>query len=93
MRNRWPLGIDRLLQILKADADDRLMDLFHHDFQDVANTIEHGLLGSHGFRTNEPSNIAAMLSSQFEGKKLRVFTFQGFELMLQQNLALAFAVR
>lgn len=67
IRNEWPLGIDRLLQIWQADADQRLMDLFTFQFNDVGNTLEQKLLGTRSFGTIEPKNLEAMLSTRFGG--------------------------
>ena len=46
LRNWWPLGIDRLLQIFEADKNNRLMELFLFHFQDVGNTLEQKFLGT-----------------------------------------------
>lgn len=46
LRNWWPLGIDRLLQIFEADKNSRLMELFLFHFQDVGNTLEQKFLGT-----------------------------------------------
>ncbi|MCJ1462955.1 hypothetical protein MMC07_001559 [Pseudocyphellaria aurata] len=65
LRNAWPLGVDRLLQIWQADTNQRLMDLFTFHFQDVGYTLEQKFLGTIAFGTVEPKNLEAMLSSQF----------------------------
>ncbi|KAJ5984237.1 hypothetical protein N7481_006336 [Penicillium waksmanii] len=64
LKNRWPLGVDRLIQIWTADADQRLMDLFTFHFKDVGTTLEQKFLGTIAFGTIEPRNLEAMMSSQ-----------------------------
>lgn len=51
LRNWWPLGIDRLVQIFQADANGRLMDLFQFHFEDVGATLEQRFLGARAFGT------------------------------------------
>jgi len=69
LRNGWPWGIDRLLQIFDADRNSRLMELFLFHFQDVGNTLEQVFLGTPAFGTIEPRNLQAILSTQFSGMK------------------------
>ncbi|KAJ6103801.1 hypothetical protein N7486_004023 [Penicillium sp. IBT 16267x] len=66
LKNWWPLGIDRLIQIWKADSDQRLMDLFTFHFRDVGNTLEQKFLGTRAFGTIEPRNLEAMMSSKMK---------------------------
>ena len=68
LRNAWPWGIDRLVQIFQADASHRLMELFLFHFQDVGSTLEQKFLGTPAYATIEPRNLEAMLSSNFTGK-------------------------
>ncbi|KAL2039296.1 hypothetical protein N7G274_007964 [Stereocaulon virgatum] len=65
LRNGWPWGIDRLLQIFEADRNSRLMELFLFHFQDVGNTLEQKFLGTPAFGTIDPKNLEAMFSSRF----------------------------
>lgn len=67
LRNWWPLGIDRLIQIWRADLDQHLMDVFHFHFMDVGNTLEQRFLGTSAFGTIEPENLQAMMSTKIEG--------------------------
>ncbi|KAL6713829.1 hypothetical protein ACLMJK_008323 [Lecanora helva] len=69
LKNGWPWGIDRLLQIYIADKNSRLMELFLFHFQDVGNTLEQRFLGTPAFGTIEPRNLEAMFSSRFDGKE------------------------
>lgn len=66
LRNWWPLGIDRLIQIWQADSDQRLMELFTFHFRDVGNTLEQRFLGTRAFGTIEPKNLEAMMSSNIK---------------------------
>ena len=69
LRNWWPLGIDRLIQIWTADYEQRLMDLFHLHFTDVGTTLEQKFLGTIAYGTTEPKNLEAMMSSKIDGRK------------------------
>ncbi|KAJ5114025.1 hypothetical protein N7456_002559 [Penicillium angulare] len=82
LKNWWPLGIDRLIQIWMADADQRLMGLFTFHFRDVGNTLEQKFLGTKAFGTVEPRNLEAMMSSKEKGKRLltKIATYFGFGL-------------
>ncbi|KAF7593473.1 hypothetical protein BBP40_011479 [Aspergillus hancockii] len=64
LRNWWPLGIDRLIQIWTADSEQRLMELFTFHFRDVGNTLEQKFLGTIAFGTIEPQNLESMMSSK-----------------------------
>ena len=65
LRNGWPWGIDRLMQIFDADKNNRLMELFLFHFRDVGNTLEQRFLGTPAFGTTEPRNLEAMFSTKF----------------------------
>ncbi|KAL2704161.1 hypothetical protein AAEP93_005232 [Penicillium crustosum] len=66
LRNWWPLGIDRLIQIWTADYEQRLMDLFDFHFTDVGTTLEQKFLGTIAYGTTEPKNLEAMMSSKLD---------------------------
>lgn len=68
LRNWWPFGIDRLIQIWQADSEQRLMELFTFHFQDVGSTLEQRFLGTRAFGTIEPKNLEAMMSSKIQGE-------------------------
>ncbi|PGH29033.1 hypothetical protein GX50_08220 [[Emmonsia] crescens] len=70
LKNWWPLGIDRLVQIWTADSEQRLMELFAFHFSDVGNTLEQKFLGTSAFGTIDPKNLEAMMSS-----KVKNFSF------------------
>lgn len=64
MRNRWPLGIDRLLQTALAASEGRILDTFTFHFKDIGATFEMELLGIKAFSTADPKNLEAILSSR-----------------------------
>ncbi|EUC27677.1 hypothetical protein COCCADRAFT_9781 [Bipolaris zeicola 26-R-13] len=60
----WPFGLDRLKQMVQADAELRLMQLFLFHFQQTGSTLEQKFLGTKVFGTMEPANLEAVLSTQ-----------------------------
>ncbi|KNG91119.1 n-alkane-inducible cytochrome P450 [Aspergillus nomiae NRRL 13137] len=63
LRNWWPWGIDRLIQIWTADSEQRLLDLFTFHFNDCGNTLEQKFLGTIAFGTTDPENVEAVLTN------------------------------
>lgn len=63
--NRWPLGLDRLEQIFRANDESRLMELFLFHLRLWGTTLEQRFLGSRAFGTIEPANLEAILSTNF----------------------------
>ncbi|KAE8423951.1 cytochrome P450 [Aspergillus pseudocaelatus] len=66
LRNWWPWGIDRLIQIWTADSDQRLLDLFTFHFQDCGTTLEQKFLGTIAFGTTDPESLEAMMTNTNE---------------------------
>ncbi|KAI9150093.1 n-alkane-inducible cytochrome P450 [Paramyrothecium foliicola] len=67
--NRWPLGIDRLKQIWNANAEQRLLAFFCTvaDEYEPGNTLYQFLLfGPRAFHVLHPSNVEAILSTNFK---------------------------
>lgn len=64
--NQRPLGIDRLEQIFRADAESRLMELFLFHFRLWGTTLQQKFLGTLAFGTIEPRNLETILSTKFE---------------------------
>lgn len=93
LKNWWPLGIDRLIQIWTADADQRLMDLFTFHFRDVGTTLEQKFLGTIAFGTIEPRNLEAMMLSQEKGEILAYLMIFGCRLTIYQTSDLVFVVK
>lgn len=65
--NQWPLGIDRIEQIFRANSESRLMELFLFHFRFWGNTLEHKFLGTPAYGTVEPANLEALLSTNVQG--------------------------
>ncbi|TVY49515.1 Cytochrome P450 [Lachnellula occidentalis] len=66
LQNQRPLGVDRLEQIFRADAESRLMELFLFHFRQTGSTLEQVFLGTKAFGTIEPANLEAILSTNFK---------------------------
>ena len=64
----WPLGLDVLIKVVKADRNGTLLHLFVNEVERLAYTIEKVLLGDRSIDTFEPQNLEAILSTQFRGK-------------------------
>jgi hypothetical protein len=62
LHNNIIFGFDRIGQLFRADVELRLMETLAFHFRQTGNTFEHVLLGSSGFATIEPANIAALLT-------------------------------
>ena len=67
--NEIPFGIDRLFEILQADKEFKLMELFLWHSKKWGTTLEQKFLGTRAFATIEPVNLRTILSTEFEGKK------------------------
>ena len=67
--NQRPLGVDRLEQIFRANAESRLMELFLFHFRLWGTTLEQIFLGTRAFGTIEPANLEAILSTNFKGEQ------------------------
>lgn len=65
--NQRPLGVDRLEQIFRANAESRLMELFLFHFRLWGTTLEQIFLGSRAYGTIEPANLEAILNTNFQG--------------------------
>ena len=64
--NHRPLGVDRLEQIFRGDAESRLMELFTFHFRQTGYTLEQVFLGIRCFGTADPANLEAMFSTNFK---------------------------
>ncbi|KAE8370908.1 cytochrome P450 [Aspergillus caelatus] len=89
LRNWWPWGIDRLIQIWTADSDQRLLDLFTFHFQDCGTTLEQKFLGTIAFGTTDPESLEALMTNTNEfGFGLRrkiLFPFLGGGIFTQDG--------
>jgi hypothetical protein len=68
LQNQRPLGIDRLEQIFRADAEFRLMELFLFHFRQTGYTLQQLFLRNPAFGTVDPANLEAIFSTKFKGK-------------------------
>ncbi|EOA85965.1 uncharacterized protein SETTUDRAFT_39981 [Exserohilum turcica Et28A] len=66
LQNQRFLGIDRLEQIFRADAESRLMELFLFHFRQTGSTLEQKFLGTKAYGTIEPANLEAIFSTSFK---------------------------
>ncbi|PSN58810.1 cytochrome P450 alkane hydroxylase [Corynespora cassiicola Philippines] len=64
--NQRPLGVDRLEQMFRADAESRLMELFLFHFRQTGSTLEQEFLGTKAYGTIEPANVETILSTKFQ---------------------------
>jgi len=67
LKNQRPLGVDRLEQIFRANAESRLMELFKFHFRQTGNTLKQIFLLTPAYGTIDPENLEAILSTKFQG--------------------------
>jgi cytochrome P450 len=82
--------VDRLEQILRANTESRLMELFLFHFRLWGTTLEQVFLGTRAFGTIEPRNLEVILSTNFEdwslGPRRKVmFPFFGDGIFTQEG--------
>ncbi|KAJ3579480.1 hypothetical protein NPX13_g1088 [Xylaria arbuscula] len=65
LQNQRPLGVDRLEQIFRAEAEDRLMELFLFHFRQTGYTLKQVFLMTPAYGTVDPANLEAMFSTNF----------------------------
>jgi cytochrome P450 len=65
MRNRWPFAIERIVNAIKADKAQQFPEFMTRRCEAEGHTHEYYLIGTHGFMTNDPKNIQALLATQF----------------------------
>lgn len=70
LQNQRPLGIDRLEQIFRGDAEFRLMELFLFHFRQTGYTLQQIFLRNPAFGTVDPANLEAIFSTKFKGKSI-----------------------
>jgi hypothetical protein len=68
LENQRPLGVDRLEQIFRAEAESRLMELFLFHFRQTGWTLQQIFLLTPAYGTVDPENLEAMFLSRFSGK-------------------------
>ena len=63
---RWPWGLDRIYQAIKADRAMLFTELVNSRWYEAgARTYEYRIMGTTGFFTADPKNIQAILATQF----------------------------
>lgn len=67
LQNQRPLGVDRLEQIFRANAESRLMELFLFHFRQTGNSLKQVFLLTPAYGTIDPANLEAMQSTSFKG--------------------------
>ncbi|KAI1170320.1 cytochrome P450 alkane hydroxylase [Nemania sp. FL0916] len=65
LQNQRPLGVDRLEQIFRAQAESRLMELFLFHFRQTGYTLKQVFLLTPAYGTVDPANLEAMFSTKF----------------------------
>ena len=68
LQTRWPLALDVILEVVRADKAGYILDYFMSIFERTGNTFEQQVLGGRSFTTHDPKNIEAVLSTQFNSK-------------------------
>ncbi len=66
MTGKWPLSLDLLLEVNKADKARQILRFFVSVLERTGPTHEQLLLGSRSINTIDPENIEAILSTQFK---------------------------
>ncbi|RYN48489.1 hypothetical protein AA0117_g13443, partial [Alternaria alternata] len=60
--NQRAFGLDRLEQMLRADWESRLMELFWFHFRQTGSTLEQKFLGIKAYGTIDPANLKTILT-------------------------------
>jgi hypothetical protein len=69
--NKWPLGLDRIRQIWKANSEEHLLQFFSSIADEYDNSLGQFLLfGPKAFHIMLPANLEAVLSTNFKGSLL-----------------------
>ena len=66
---RWPLAVDVIAEAIRTDRMGRLLSFFQSLVNETGNTFEQVLLGARGIDTQDPSNLEAILSTQFSSRE------------------------
>ena len=68
MRGNWPMSIDILLALMRADSKKQILHFFMSLIEDVGYTHDHFGIGDRNINTIDPENIEAVLNSQFKSE-------------------------
>ena len=66
MKGKWPLSLDLLIEVGKADKAKQILRFFISVLERAGSTHAQLLLGSRAINTVDPENIEAILSTQFK---------------------------
>ena len=66
MRGKWPLSLDLLVEVSKADRANQILRFFVSVLEHAGSTHAQLLLGARAINTIDPENIEAILSTQFK---------------------------
>jgi len=64
-RNSLPLGIDRVVEAMKADRVQQFPEFLVKRCEKEGLTHQYSILGARGTITNDPKNVQALLATQF----------------------------
>ncbi|KAM7205418.1 Cytochrome P450, partial [Naviculisporaceae sp. PSN 640] len=70
LSKRWPLGIDRIVDLWKSNADGRLLAFLcsiAKDYEPRNNLCQYLLVGPRAYHVLHPKNVEALLSTNFKG--------------------------
>ncbi|PQE13010.1 n-alkane-inducible cytochrome P450 protein [Rutstroemia sp. NJR-2017a BBW] len=71
LTKRWPLGIDRIVELWRANADGHLLEFLcsiakEYDHEDGNSGCQHLLIGPRAFYVLHPQNVETLLSTNFK---------------------------
>jgi hypothetical protein len=69
---RWPLALDVLRDGFKAGREKKLLAFFTEYFEKLSPTAEVRILGGVGYVTQDPENVEAILSTNFQGRHSQI---------------------
>jgi cytochrome P450 len=84
--NSMPFGIDRVLEAIKADKAQQFPEFMTKRCEVEGQTHEYTLVGTHGFMTNDPKNIQALLATQFQDYDLGPLRRGNFSALLGNGI-------
>lgn len=71
LTKRWPLGIDRIRDLWRTNAEGRLLAYLCEvaaEYEPRNNLTQYLLVGPRAFHILHPSNVESLLSTNFKGK-------------------------
>ena len=84
---RWPLGIDTVQKMLKADKEQRTPDFIVERFNRMGTyTFLVKVLGQTNILTADPKNIQAVLATQFNNFRMGIVRETNLKLVLGRSI-------